>query len=93
MIATNGVRSPDAFASKKFFRIATVVISRDRLLTDDEMTILDYFAARGEQDVALPFTSGLARGTTKPFNVATRGIGYVDFRLEISPRHRPAQHR
>jgi hypothetical protein len=93
VIATNGVRSPDAFASKKFFRIATVVISRDRLLTDDEMTILDYFAARGEQDVALPFTSGLARGTTKPFNVATRGIGHVDFRLEISPRHRPAQHR
>ena len=88
VIATNGVRSPDAFASKKFFRIATVVISRDRLLTDDEMTILDYFAARGEQDVALPYTSGLARGTTKPFNVATRGIGHVDFRLEISPRRK-----
>ena len=93
VIATNGARSPDASSSKKFFRIATVVISRDRLLNDDEMAILDYFAARGESDVALPFTSGLARGTTKPFNVATRGIGHVDFRLEVSPRHRPAQHR
>jgi hypothetical protein len=93
VIAVNGARSPDSVSAKKFFRIATLVISRDRLLTDDEMAVLDYFAARGESDVALPFTSGLARGTTKPFNVATRGIGHVDFRLEISPRHRPAQHR
>jgi len=93
VIAVNGVRTPDWISAKKFFRIATVVISRDRQLTDDEMTMFDYFAARGENNEPLPFTSGLARGTTKPFSVATRGIGHVDFRLEISPRHRPAQHR
>jgi DNA-binding winged helix-turn-helix (wHTH) protein len=34
VIAVNGARSPDSVASKKFFRLATVVISRDRLLTD-----------------------------------------------------------
>jgi hypothetical protein len=92
VIAVNGARSPDWFSSKKSFRVATVVISRDRLLTDDEMTILDYFAARGESDVSLPYTSGLDRGTTKPFSVATRGIGHVDFRLEIPPRRREARH-
>src|SRR5437763_137505 len=92
VIAVNGIRSPDAVAAKKFFRIATVVISRDRLLTDDEMAVLEYFAARGESDVALPYTSGLARGTTKPFSVATRGLGHVDFRLEVTPRRRPARH-
>jgi len=69
-----------------------VVISRDRLLTDDEMSIFEYFAARGEGDAAVPFTSGLARGTTKPFSVATRGIGRVDFRLETTPRHRGVRH-
>ena len=92
VIAVNGARSPDSFSSKTFFRIATLVISRDRLLTDDEMAILEYFAARGESDTALPYTSGLARGTTKPFSVATRGIGHVDFRLEITPRRRTAHH-
>ena len=93
VIAVNGVRSPDWLSSKKAFRVATVVISRDRLLTDDEMAILEYFAARGEADAPLPFTSGLSRGTTKPFFVATRGIGRVDFRLDTSPRHRAAKHR
>ena len=61
-------------------------------VTDDEMAMLEYFAARGESDVALPFTSGLARGTTKPFSVATRGIGHVDLRLEALPRKRAARH-
>jgi hypothetical protein len=92
VIATNGARSPDWNSAKKSFRIATVVISRDRLLTDDEMAVLEYFAARGESSVALPFTSGLARGTTKPFSVATRGIGHVDFELEKTPRKRAARH-
>src|SRR5205807_7712554 len=76
VIAAHGARSPDSVAAKKFFRVATMVISRDRLLTDDEMAVLEYFAARGESDVALPYTSGLARGTTKPFSVATRGLGH-----------------
>jgi hypothetical protein len=93
VIAVNGVRSPDWLTSKKAFRVATVVISRDRLLTDDEMAILEYFTARGEADTVLPYTSGLARGTTKPFYLATRGIGRVDFRLDTSPRRRAAQHR
>ncbi len=88
VIAVNGPRKPDWLTSQKFFRVATVVISRDRLLTDDEMELLDYFAARGEADAPLPYTSGLARGTTKPFSVATRGIGHVDFRLDLTPRRR-----
>ena len=92
VIATNGPRRPDWNSARKSFRIATVVISRDRLLTDDEMAALEYFATRGESSVALPYTSGLARGTTKPFSVATRGIGHVDFELEKSPRKRAARH-
>jgi hypothetical protein len=90
IIAVNGPRIPDANAAKKLFDIAVVVISRDRLLTNDEMLILEYFAARGEATTSLPFTAGFARGTTKPFYVATRGLGRVDLRLERPPRRRAA---
>ena len=92
VIAVNGPRVPDAVAAPKFFDVAVVVISRDRLLTDDEMTILEYFAARGEATTTLPFTSGFGRGTTKPFYLATRGLGHVDLRLDHPPRRRSARH-
>jgi hypothetical protein len=92
IIGADGPRVPDAASAPKSFRIATVVISRDRLLNDDELALLDYFAARGEATETLPYTSGFARGTTKPFYVATRGIGRVDFRLEHPPRRRSVRH-
>ena len=92
VIGVNGPRVPDAASAKKTFAVAVLVISRDRLLTDDEMAVLEYFAARGEATTSLPFTSGFARGTTKPFNVATRGLGRVDFQLEHPPRRRSARH-
>jgi len=92
VIAVNGPRSPDAVSAQKLFDIGVVVISRDRLLTDDEMAILEYFAARGEATTTLPFTAGFARGTTKPFYVATRGLGRVDLRLDHPPRRRSVRH-
>lgn len=93
VIAANGARVPDSKSSQKSFRIATVVISRDRLLNDEELAALEYFAARGEASETLPFTSGLARGTTKPFYLATRGLASVDLRLELPPpRRRAAKH-
>jgi len=92
VITVNGPRSPDAVSAQKLFDVAVVVISRDRLLTDDEMAILEYFAARGEATTTLPFTAGFARGTTKPFYVATRGLGRVDLRLDHPPRRRSVRH-
>jgi len=93
VIAANGPRVPDWKAAQKSFRIGTVVITRDRLLNDDEMAILEYFAARGESTQSLPYTSGLATGIAKPFSVATRGMGTVDLRLEQPPpKHRSAKH-
>ncbi len=92
VVAVNGPRSPDAFSAQKSFRVGVVVISRDRLLTDDEMSVLEYFAARGEATTTLPYTSGFSRGTTKPFNVATRGLGHVDLQLEHPPRRRAVRH-
>jgi len=93
VVAANGPRIPDSTAAQKSFRVATVVISRDRALNDEELAVLEYFAARGEATNVLPYTSGLARGTTKPFYIATRRLGSVDLRLELpAPRRRSAKH-
>ena len=75
VIAVDGPRIPDVTTSQKEFRVATIVVTRERLLTDDEMALFDYFSARGEATTALTFSSGFAKGTTKPFKLATRGVG------------------
>jgi hypothetical protein len=93
VIAANGPRTPASTTSQKSFRVATVVISRDRLLNNEELAVLEYFAARGEASEILPFTSGLAHGTTKPWFLATRRLASVDLRLELPPpRRRSAKH-
>jgi hypothetical protein len=88
IIAIHGPRLPDSSTSKKSFRIGTVVISRDRLLNDDEMALLEYFAARGEATTSLPYSAGFVKGTTKPFYLVTRGLATVDLRLTITPKRR-----
>jgi hypothetical protein len=88
IIATQGPRLPASTASQKSFRVGTVVISRDRLLNDDEMALLESFAARGEARAPLPYSSGFSKGTTKPFFVATRELATVDLRLVVTPRRR-----
>jgi hypothetical protein len=88
IIAMHGPRLPDSTKSPKSFRIGTLVISRDRLLNDDEMALLEHFAARGEARDALPYTNGFQKAITKPFYLATRGLATVDFRLTTTPRRR-----
>lgn len=78
LIAAEGRRNPDAARAQKRFRVATVVQTIERPLNDDEMALFDYFALRGEANEVLPVSSGLAKGTTKPFRLATRGIGSFD---------------
>jgi len=88
----HGPRLPAWPNAKNAFRVATVVITRDRLLNDDEMALLEFFAARGEARITLPYTSGFARGTTKPFYLATRGLATVDLRLAPQNKHRAVRH-
>lgn len=71
LIASNGARVPRVADSPKHFRIATLVLSKDRLLTAEEMAFFDYMAARGEAVAPLPYASGFVNGTTYPFFVAT----------------------
>ncbi len=93
LIAVHGPRLPSSTTSQKHFRIGTVVISRDRLLNDDELALLEAFAKRGEAKSELPFTAGLASGITKPWYLATRGLSTVDLRLTgTSSKRRSAGH-
>ena len=70
-----GPRDPAYGAAPTSFRMGTIVLSAGRLLSADEMAYFDHLAARGEALTPLQFTSGLARGTTKPFYVATKQRG------------------
>ena len=73
IIAVDGPRVPSVSDAQTQFRVVTIILSRDRLLSSNEMAFFDYMAARGESTSELPFTSGLARGVTKPFFLATGG--------------------
>ena len=85
IVARDGVRSPGPATSARDFRIATIVLSRNRLLTQDEMAFFEYMATRGEQRVALPFFDGTNRGTTLPFFVATGGRATLATILSVAP--------
>ncbi len=82
LIARVGARNPAYPSAPTTFRIGTIVLSAGRLLTADEMAYFDHLAARGEATTPLQYSSGLARGTTKPFYLATKQRG----RLETSVR-------
>ncbi len=84
VMAAHGPRVPDASTSQKQFRVATIVVTRQRPLTDAEMSLFEHFAARGEATGTLPFAIGFEKGTTKPFFLATRGFGTLT--TTLSPR-------
>jgi hypothetical protein len=65
--ANGGERDPSYPDAQNAFRAATIIISRGRLLSEDEMTYLDYMAARGELQVPIDDTYG------RPFYVSTAG--------------------
>jgi hypothetical protein len=71
LVNVDGPRVPSVATSQKDFRIATIVLSKDRLLSDTEMAFFDNMAARAAATTELTFASGFYRGTTLPFYLAT----------------------
>ncbi|HEX8152690.1 MAG TPA: hypothetical protein VF698_06170, partial [Thermoanaerobaculia bacterium] len=78
VIKANGPRIPAAAAAQKSFRVGTVVLSADPL-SDEELWVLDYFAARGA--ASAPVTTGPFKAMSKPFAVATKGLGKLNMAL------------
>lgn len=76
-----GARVPDAAHSPHAFRVATIIISPDGLLSREAMTFYSYFAQRAEASKETPYHSGFAKGMAKPFYLSTRGLGTLDARM------------
>lgn len=71
LVAQAGARVPAAATARRDFRMATIVLSRNGLLSRDELAFFNHVAARGESQVMLPYSSGSIRDNTLPFYLAT----------------------
>jgi hypothetical protein len=76
-----GARVPDAAHSAHAFRVATIIVSPDGLLSREAMSFYSYFARRAQATGEVLYHSGFAKGTAKPFAISTRGLGSIDARI------------
>jgi hypothetical protein len=82
IVGANGVRSPAFGQSPRYFKVATLAVSVNRLLDDTEMRYLTWLAKRGDIEASLTSAIGLATETGMNFFVATGGRARLDFRLD-----------
>lgn len=80
IIATYGARSPDYTESQKDFTMATIILSKDRLLTPHEMAYFNHMAERGERTVLVPDPVN-PNELRNPFFLATRGRATLSTRI------------
>lgn len=81
LIATAGTRSPSSATSQKSFRVLTVVVSMDALLTADEMSYYEFFARRIETKGEVSTNQGRSYGRSVPFGLATGNRASITARL------------
>ena len=84
-VARDGVRTPAYPAAQDTFKMATLVLTRGRLLTSDELAFYNHLARRGESTVATTTTNFTARLNTLPFFLATGGRARLITRLRPEP--------
>jgi hypothetical protein len=73
-----GRRIPDYTTAPNRFRVATIVVSKDELLNDDELAFYSFFAKRAEEQNETPYHSGFTKGIAKPFSISTGGRASLD---------------
>jgi hypothetical protein len=79
--ARDGARTPAYPNAQRTFRMATIVLSRGRLLTREELAFYNTMAMRAESEVELPAILETTRFTTLPFFLATGGRGRLITRI------------
>jgi len=87
VINAEGARIPDSSNSKKQFRLATILMTRDKLLDDDTMNFYSYFVRRAEEKGEVPSHIGFTKISAKPFIVSTRGL--ANWSLQLTPTSLP----
>jgi hypothetical protein len=83
VIAVNGPRIPDVSQSQKSFRVATIVVS-DEKLSAEAMAFYDFFARRFESQTPTLVRDGLVVATANPFAVATGNRATLNAKLSAS---------
>lgn len=76
-----GRRNPDWTQSPKRFKIATIIVSADGLLSQEEMAFFSFFAKRAEETQEVPTHIGFAKSIAKPFAISTRGLGSLETQI------------
>ncbi len=88
VISAAGARIPDSNSSKKQFRVATILMTRDKLLDDDAMVaFFSYFVRRSEEKGEVPSHIGFTKVSAKPFAISTRGL--ANWSLQLTPTALP----
>ena len=81
IISAAGPRVPDVASSPKRFKVATVIVSRDGLLSDDAMALYSFFARRAEETRQVLIHQGFGQGLSNPFLLNTGGRASLDASL------------
>jgi hypothetical protein len=84
IITALGPRVPNSAAAPKRFKVATVIVSKDALLSEDEMAFYNFFSARAEETREVSYHSGFSKGLAKPFAISTGGRASLDARVAES---------
>jgi hypothetical protein len=81
-----GRRGPDWTNSPKRFRVATIFVSNDSLLSPEEMSFYSFFAARAQENKEVAYRSGFLKGMARPFAVSTGGRATLSSKItDIGP--------
>lgn len=83
-VARDGVREPAYPATPRSFRMATIVLSRNGLLTRDDMSFYNALAMRAESETEMVTIRATTRVTSWPFFLATGGRGRLITRLRLN---------
>ena len=85
IVAGAGRRVPDVSSSPKRFRAATILVSRDGLVSQETMWLYTWLTARAELTSSTPTHEGFTKANGRPFFVATGGLASIDTLLSSEP--------
>lgn len=83
-VARDGVRTPAYPTAQRSFRMATIVLSRNALLSREELSFYNTVAVRAESEAPLSAILATTRITTLPFYLATGERGELITRLRLN---------
>jgi hypothetical protein len=84
VIDAHGLRVPDASSAPHDFTVGTILVTRDRLLTADELAFFDFMAERASATEVVHTSEGFGAGLTKPWFLNTRTLSSLI--VEMVPR-------